>query len=166
MLTDFIRDSEAGLTRDKRALSHTKRNRSLGDIRNPMATVSGKGEGEGEGEGNTRYLRFFNHEIHEKARKFFMGCCFDGWACKRKFGLVCCFLNYGVLGGWFLVIEPPRRQGRQVGFIELSRLCGYKALNEVLGRGARVSLDYTGGHVHTAHIFLRHRRLTMLNPRL
>jgi hypothetical protein len=40
------------------------------------------------------------------------------------------------------------------------------------GRGARVSLDYTGRHVHTVHhvhtfhIFLRRRRLTMLNPRL
>jgi hypothetical protein len=34
------------------------------------------------------------------------------------------------------------------------------------GRAARVSLDYTGRHVHTVHIFLRHRRLTMLNPRL
>jgi hypothetical protein len=24
-------------------------------------------------QGNTRYLRFFNHEIHEQARKFSMG---------------------------------------------------------------------------------------------
>jgi hypothetical protein len=25
------------------------------------------------GQGNTRYLRFFNHEIHEKARNFSIG---------------------------------------------------------------------------------------------
>ena len=40
------------------------------------------------------------------------------------------------------------------------------------GRGARVSLDYTSRYVrtvhlvHTVHIFLRRKRLTMLNPRL
>jgi hypothetical protein len=36
----------------------------------------------------------------------------------------------GVLGGWFLVIEPPRgAKDAKVGFMELNRLCGYKALS-------------------------------------
>jgi len=43
-----------------------------------------------------------------------MGCCSDGWDGSQNRSLVSWFLRFlGALGGWFLVIEPPRRQGRQ-----------------------------------------------------
>ena len=56
--------------------------------------------------GAGRYLRFFNHEIHEKARKFFYG-------------------------GVALTDEPALAKFlcAKVGFTELSRRCGYKALS-------------------------------------
>jgi len=84
--------------------------------------------------GNTRYLRFFNHEIHEKARNFFyrVVALTDGIASGILVWFVVssdclAFLAFLAVGSSLLNRQDAKIA--KVGFMELSRLFGYKALS-------------------------------------
>ena len=73
-------------------------------------------------------LKIFYPRNTRKGTKVFIGCCFDGWDCKRKFGLVCCFLQLLAVSRQVLAVGSPllNRQvtkDAKVGFMELSPVC-------------------------------------------